>query len=210
MKRKETLNKKKQSSLTSVVTLSKQCNSAQIEPRRRNAFVSHKKSFKDLNTIEHQKLMQMKKMRRYAITDQSNGIPVNLKKAWMSVVIDKEEVEMEYLTPFFYSEKDSVKNDWLVVFNSDESLNIRYKGSIKFLSFINMRYRETYQFSELDAHRSIILAKVLHEMKSLGFVFIKLMGVSDSGGAAILNEDKALQMIQHRIDEVHSMYSILF
>lgn len=202
MKKEESMDEKMCSSLPSLADPINQ-NCGPNEQNRRNAFISRKMSFKSSNSVERQKITRAKMMRRNAITNYMDEFPVHVKKA-KSGAIDRDDVGKQETLRLG---KHSVNNEWLIVLKPDGDLNVRYKGSTNFLSLINMHYIENYQFSDSDTHRSVILATILHEMKGLGYIMIR---ESDSGEAVILDDDRALQVIKGRIDEVHCAYTMLF
>merc|ERR1712150_75382 len=171
-------------------------NSAQTKARRRSSLISRKFS------------AGMKLMRRSFIVNDGET-QVHLKKSLKGVICNGEVEIKENLT-LFQLEKNSVKNDSLIVFNSDGSLNIMYKGSMIFLSIIMKHYRETYQFCESDIHQAAVLVTVLEETKRLGLIFMKIRN-SEATEAIVLDEDdKVLQIIKDRINEVQSTYLLLF
>lgn len=240
MKRKESLivDEKDQSSLTSV-TASTLC-SEQIQPRRWNSIVDRKiDRCKEVDEKEHSSLASvteitcknsvqikprrrssliprkfstgMKLMRRSFSVKHDDEIQVRLKKSLRGVMgNDDDEVEIKENLTLFQLEKNSLNNDSLIVFNSDGSLNIKYKGSMMFLSIIMKHYRETYQFCESDTRQADVLKTILEETKRLGLIFMKIKNPEAREAIVLDEDDKVLQIIRDRINEVQSTYLLLF
>lgn len=164
----------------------------QRKPRRRNAFISR-------NTIEEEENVSTttsrKSMRRYATTEYNLGITFDSMRSLRDDV-DKDEGETKHSKPF----SSAVNNHRFIVLDTNGNLDTRYKGSVDFISLVNMYYIESYQFADSETHQSIIRTTILHEIKNLGYRFIEIKSLH-SGKALILDDDKALQTIQDRIKE---------